>query len=454
MEKRVSELQRATSGLLAIDGNGFIVRYEANAELLFGAGAVDALDRPIAELFDPEYAAAVHQMLRSGWLGVVEREYRTRAGRMVALDVRTDDDGGWLVIARDRTVASVVDQAEEERRRVEAIAAFADAIARELNDSMSVVQGRLELLLELGLADVPASALERQLRTAVEHARRMSATLRNLRLVGRAPKPELEPVMLADALHASVEMGGPRMRRVPVKIDLEPAGLTAGGDPALVGRVLGNLFGHLLDHREEGATIQVTGRAGKDDVELMLYCGAGEASELERVPEVSGAALDSLALRIATTLLESMGGELTSREGPRSTSLVVRLPEPPRRRGRKRATIERLLVVGDASLVSAFDGLIARDGYEVVSAQGAAEAIELLTAETEVDAMATELLLAGTSGLSLASEALRLRPELAGRVVVVTHSDLRTLPPDVTILRTPLRRMRILEALGRRVAAR
>jgi len=64
--------------------------------------------------------------------------------------------------------------------------------------------------------------------------------------------------------------------------------------------------------------------------------------------------------------------------------------------------------------------------------------------------VATERCLEGISGLTLAEEVLRRQPRLRGRVLLITDARLPSVPSTVIALSSPLRRVALLTALGKR----
>jgi CheY-like chemotaxis protein len=329
-----------------------------------------------------------------------------------------------------------------------ALAEFAGALARELNDPMSIVQGRLELLLELGESD-PA-AVERNLRVALDHARRISAALRNLRLVGQAPAPALVPVLVSDAVGEALDLVGPRQRAAELRVDLQPADLTTGGDLALCARVIANLLNYALEAVSRGTRVELRGRRVRDRVVLRVLGGAVTGSSLGEPLDVDS----SLGLSVARTLATSIGGELDARKIPGGVSFTVSLPAPPDRPARARRSGDRLLVVGREPTARSFETLLHMDGVQVVRCPDGEGALALLDGGEDYDAVATELFLDGMSGLTFAQEATKRHPDMTGRLLLVTDARLGSWPAEVVAVTPPLDRTLVLEALGRRVRRR
>lgn len=427
--------------LLTIDATSVILACNRTGLDWLGAPRSEVVGRPLAELFDLGSRGDLERIAAAEFSWASERVLTLADGRRVLLNaasVAGTSRARYHVTLHDVTTRQLLDDAKDQRRRVAAVADLAGAVARELNDPMSIVQGRLELLLELGFDD--GEMTERHLTVALEHARRISATLRNLRLLGRAAVPRLEKVFLSEALTAALELVGQRARNVVV--DLEPDDLAAGGDAAMFARVLASLLRRTLDAAPAGRPVELHGRRSDHSVRVRItggraQVGHGAASTSER--------------SIDQTLLASVGATLEEARMAGSLQFTLELPVPPATRIRARPVSERLLAVGRAELAKTLGGLLGREGYEVVRVAHAEAALERIERDGKVAAVATELFLEGMSGLTLAGEVGRRFPRLRDRVLLITDAAMATVPHAATALTPPLTRAQLLTALGRRV---
>ena len=80
-----------------------------------------------------------------------------------------------------------------------------------------------------------------------------------------------------------------------------------------------------------------------------------------------------------------------------------------------------LLVDDEARILSALRRCLRREGFEIVTAESAAEALRILD-ERAVDAIVSDQKMPGGSGLSLLAEAARRRPG-AARMLITGVSD-------------------------------
>lgn len=439
--------------LLVVESDGRVSACNATAERCFQLDKARIVGGPVASLFDPDCRDEIRRLVTAGWAWVSERRFTLVDGRLVGLNARpwaSPDGSRFLVSCHDLTTRWVLDEAADQQRRLETLADFAANIARELNDPMSIVQGRLELLLELGVDD--PDAVRRHLDVALEHARRVSATLCNLRLVGRTTEPIHELVGIDAVVTEAMELVGPRARSVAVEI--RPPDLATSGEAAMYVRVFASLLRRALD--QASRTGQVEFRAVIEGGQVVarittrgrLPRGWAEERAHRGPAEEDGRAAESTT--IDETLLASAGARLWVDSGPGERVYRVFLPPAPHRRARAKPVEEHLLVVGAEELDRNIRTLLGREGFAFTWASGADQAAALC-ATTRFDAVVTELLLDGMSGLGLAELLLREHPALAARIVLVAPTRMETVPPSVIPVDLPLRRRPLLEALGRRL---
>jgi len=442
--------------LLTVDASGLVVACNRTALDWFGVERDHVIGAPLSRFLAPEEVSDLEGLIAQGWRGVAERRFTLRDGHRVSFNaarIAGARDGGFHVTVRDVTTREALEGAEDERRRMQALSELAGGLARELNDPMSIVQGRLELLLELGGSR--PETLERHLQIALTHARRISATLQNLRLVGRTAVTHLERVYLVDAWEAARELVGPRLEDLDLRISVDPDDLAAGGSEPLYARGLANLVDRIIDVCGRNGRLDVSARSEDGQVVVRLLGGGRMPATAQLVPppEVDEARLDDggLGVALAKTIVRSMGGRLVARSTGRRAMYELRLPEAPPVRAHPRPMKGRVLVVGDADFRRGVEELIRGEGLEVVGLSDAEQALERL-AEHEAEGVVSGLLLPGTSGHALLREVARGWPGLRDRLVLVAEAPV-TATPHVHVLRPPLRSGDLLRALGRKVRA-
>lgn len=428
---------------LTVDEFGAIQRVEAGAPAELARTASAQLGRHLADLFEDRDAEVMIALVEANFVGCGELTLTSVHGHKVMLAVRPLD-AGWTVAIRDVSDRWMVERATMERMRSRALTGLAGALARELNDPMSVVQARLELMLQLGVTD--PESLTANVTVALEHARRVSATLKNLRLVGRSPIPDFTRVLLADIVEDARRQVGPRLRGVPLTLDLQPADLAVGGDAGLYARAVANLLGHLLDHLPRRAGVTVRARRRRGEVVFDLFGGRTSVAELERRPaEVTPGGWEAgIGLSIAQELLAGLGGGLEVRRAPRAMMFSVHAPGAPvRRRAADAGTL--LLAVGPESFASSVSSMLMGAGFVVEHVDDGERALARLEDGGPAPAaLLTRLLLPGMSGIVLAERVDKRCPV----VLVAGEGGGSVRLSGVRMVEEPLRRSSLLDALA------
>jgi CheY-like chemotaxis protein len=432
--------------VLVVDRGGAVVGCTPAASDWLGTSVGEIVGKPVTTWFAACDAPIVDRLARSGWLGAGERGFRLGCGRRVLLDASADGRDRVRVRLRDHTLHGTLSEIEDARRRMVAVSELAGSIARELADPVSIVQGRLELLLDGGVHD--PHALEKHLRVALEHASRISATLRNMRLVGQAPMASLDPVDLGDAIDAAIELVTPRLRAEAVDVSV-PDAMAVGGELALCARAIANLLIVAADAAGRDGRVSIAVRDQREAVRVHISAGPEPPEIVEGGDDLDGRSC-CFGLSVARTVIVALGAELRARRAAGGVAMEVSFQPAPEKPARSRPAEQRLIVVGEG-LGRTLQALVGHDGYAVHCVHSAEEALAALDGSLPVAGVVSGLLLDGMSGLGLAREALARRRDLEGRVLLVTDAALSPAPADAVVLRPPLARSTVLEALGRKL---
>jgi len=208
---------------------------------------VDASSEPLRDLegwLTPEAINAFWTCFELDWAGAADVGLETLDGAVVEPVAQTEERG-WRLVFVDRTLATRLREAERHDQQLHGLADFAGGVARELVDPMSVVQAKIELMLDLGIAD-PA-AMRRHLEIALQHAERVSSVLDNLRRISQPWTLESERGPVAAIVEEVMELlGAPIRPKVELRIE---SGLTATGPRPIMVRVVASLVRASLQRR-------------------------------------------------------------------------------------------------------------------------------------------------------------------------------------------------------------
>ncbi len=337
-----------------------------------------------------------------------------RAGRWRRVEPIVHSDQEWLVALLPRTCQRVLLEADHHRNHRRALEEIATSTAREMNDAMTIIQGRLELLLSF--LDRP-DAVERHATIALDHAARITSALHNLRLLGTSGIDRFGSLALREQLEsARATLPNPSA----VEIAITPKNLKVVGHAPSLQSALVSTFRALLI--PDGGRVEA--RAAGDRVEIRCVAPSSRAT-----PPVG----------MVGPLLRAMGGDLRS-DGSQA---CITLPREMRPRGLIPHG-KHVLAVGSPSFTHPIADLLAPD-VEVRTSRDAERATGL--DDPLLHAVVTELVLPGISGLCWIFRLRRSHPEL--RTLLVLPECLTSLPDDIPHLAGPLDRARLVHALTR-----
>jgi hypothetical protein len=389
-------LQAAGTDCLVLDGDQCV---HPPASLPVGTWLADVVDQVSGE---GDVGRPVHVPRGEEWLRV---------------ECLVHTDGQWLVALLPRTRQHVVRHATRLQDRRDALQELAASTAREMNDAMTIVQGRLELLLAFGLSK-PETAL-RHASIALQHSERITSALHNLRLVGSGGLLRFQGLDLAAEIQRAVEGAVDDPARVQVDLPALPLRVV-GHEPAVQGVLTGVLRAVVSD---EGGALRA--RQHGDEVQLTVTTHASRPTDLESLP-----------LGIVEALLEALGGRLHCR----TNEVVIVLPSELDERGLIPHG-QVVQAIGQPAFTQAIRSFLEPDTPVRV-----ARSVESADLDApDLYAVATELLLPGRSGLAAVQQLRASRPEV--RTLLVTHDPIVPMPPSIDVLSGPMDRVRLIRAL-------
>ena len=380
-------------------------------------------------------------------LGGEEKQFEVRTictdGRVRCMDAHTSPlwrDGsitGVMVFMSDITERKLAQARAARSDKLRALGELAAGVAHNLNNSLTVIQGRAQLLLMRSAADGNKKSLE----VITQAVGDCSQTLRRLLDFSRRESTRHPvPVDLSELIASSVEIARPKWQAesasrtgtIEVRIDTPEPAFTLGDSSELREVVLNMIF-NAVDAMPHGGTIDAGTRLeGKTARFWIADTGGGMPAEvMARIFEpfytTKGERGTGLGLSASHGIIENHGGEInvTSETGKgtrfevilplhEASSPVVAVPLT-QTSGAKSA---RVLVVEDEEKVRVLlNDAFRAEGHEVVEATTGAEAIKHLD-NREFDLMVCDLGLPELSGLHVARWVKEFRPDLP--VIIAT----------------------------------
>jgi PAS domain S-box-containing protein len=475
-----------------LDPSGRVSNWNTGAERIKGYKAEEIIGQHFSRFYTPEDrengepAKALATALAEG---KYEREAQrlradgTRFWAHVVIDPIRDEDGtliGFAKITRDVTERRQAQIELEEARaalfqaqKLQALGELTGGIAHDFNNLMTVIRGSADLLRR---GDLPAEKSARYLDAIVETADRAAALTGQLLAFSRRQRLNPEVIDLNLRLDALGEVLGRTLGdRIDVVLELSPSLWPTEADPVQLETALLNAAINARDAMPAGGTLTLRtwnapGTEGEFVCVEVTDTGTGMAeSVLDRAyepffttkPVGKGT---GLGLSQIHGFAAQSGGrtELSSKPGE-GTALRIFLPRadrpasPARETARKaqRGEGRTVLLVEDNDHVRDFaEQLLADLGYEVLAAASADEALALLETR-HADIVFSDIVMPDKSGLDLARELRRQRPDLP--VVLATGYSAEIVSGDTAgfeILNKPYGADTLGEALASALRAR
>lgn len=399
----------------------------------------------VAELF--ANPAEMEGLRTRNFLGADQLILRLRDGRQVMLaaaPVALDGQRYWEVVLHDVTTHTLVGDDRQVARQLAAVGRLGRLVSNEITSPLAVLLGRIELLQTLGTP--PPELLHRHLAVMGEHARRIATVIQDLDALAVGGAVGLAAVALSDLVDAVLRDQAPRLTGLAISVRVEPPDLHTIGHPHRLQQVLATLLTQLASSLGQGArlSIDVTARDGEVFLDFV-----GHASP--RFPEVRRRILESwsadsrsqdLGAAVALSILVAHTGRLEVSAGLPGLQLVLprRMAEPDVAEG-----LRVLFVDDDTTVVRTTLDMLSSLGHDAVGVGSAEEALTSL-GEGPFDAVVTDLVLPGLSGLGLREVIAARWPGLETRTIIV--SGARQAPPaEVRFVPKPYTRANLHEAL-------
>jgi len=260
---------RTPDEIYALDMSGNITWMNERAE---GLKPVTIPGERFLDFISPESRAVAEQNLQRTLAGndtecevrVLQSEGVPRYAEAHASPLWKDGEiGGVLVFLRDITERKREHELMAQSDKLRAVGELAAGVAHNLNNSLTVIQGRAQLLLRNATDETSAKSLE-VITNAVEDG---TKTLRRiLEFARRDSANEFAPVELGYLLTSSVDIARPKWqsksRKGTINLKIETnSPVYVMGEQAELREVVLNLLFNAVDAMPEGGTMEIGVRA-------------------------------------------------------------------------------------------------------------------------------------------------------------------------------------------------
>src|SRR6267378_3795624 len=493
--------------VVLMDLEARVLRINREFAALFGYSAEEAAGRPVVDLIVPEdeleNSRAGFARARSGERFVVERERRRKDGTRIHVSIKRAPIvlGGKLIgyygIYRDITERKRAEEAQRAQQRereemqrqlqqaakMEAIGRLAGGIAHDFNNILGAILGYGELAQK----NLEGRAVRRHVDQVMQAGARGKGLVERILAFSRSGLGERVPVHVQSVVEETLEILAASLTTdVRLEKQLDAGDTAVVGDATQLHQVAMNLCTNALQAMEHGGVLTVAlDRVAVAERRLLSHgtllpgpcvrlsvsdTGSGiPPAVLERMfdPFFTTKAVGDgtgLGLSLVHGIVADFGGAIdVATQAGVGTSFTVWLPisgETPRLLAEPVGELpqgngETVMIVDDQrSLVALAEETLATLGYEPVGFDSSVAALQAFRADPQrFDLVLTDETMPDMSGVDLAREIRRVRPELP--IVLMSGYSGAQLTERARaagageVLRKPLVRRDIAEALGR-----
>ncbi len=267
----------ASECLIVVDRGGRIAEVNQQTERLFGYTKAELIGQPL-EVLLPERLREQHRGHRDSFLSApgsrpmgiglnlaARRKDGSEFPVEVSLTYARDTSRGDLVVAALIDITERL-ALEREARRAETLTSLgtiAAGIAHDLNNPLSVILARVELLLAMPSDALDHTQLAEDLAVIHRQAQRATRIVQEFLELSRHGPKLAAPLNLNDLVERVLLLIGEQMRRngIDVEADLERNLPPVLGDAVALERVLINLLTNARDAMTNGGAVTIISRA-------------------------------------------------------------------------------------------------------------------------------------------------------------------------------------------------
>jgi PAS domain S-box-containing protein len=437
----------APDEIYTLDVNRQFTWMNQRAEVDSGLTRSVLLGHDFSMIVASESKEAANAALDRTLVGGEQKQFEVRTicadGRVRCMDAHTSPlwhDGsitGMLVFMSDITEKKLAQARAARSDKLRALGELAAGVAHNLNNSLTVIQGRAQLLSMRSAAD---DKNKKSLEVITQAVGDCSQTLRRLLDFSRRnASRNAVPVDLSELVTSSVEIARPKWQaesanrtgNIEVRLNA-PKAVPALGDSSELREVVLNLIFNAVDAMPQGGTIEI-GAAEEGSTARFWVADNGSGMTQDVIARIfepfystKGERGTGLGLSASHGIIENHGGDInvTSEVG-KGTRFEVILPLYETGVATKVAAAvplevksARVLVVEDEEKVRLLlNDAFRAEGHEVTEATTGAEALKRLDT-ADFDLLICDLGLPELSGLHVARWVKEFRPDLP--VIIAT----------------------------------
>ena len=270
-----SILESLDVGLVVVDGEDRVVRWNRALESMFGLAPANAIGRSLAELFDASFAESISSARRHAprganlyRLSLTPRASRPEGRMLVNVTTvplrifRSGDEtaGGTVIIIDDVTARVQLEEQLQISDKMASIGLLAAGVAHEVNTPLTGISSFTQMLLENADQDDPRTKLLEKIERQTFRAAKIVNGLLNLSrpTAGNERAPVDLNVVVGDVLSLLEHQF--KVARIQVRRDLASPGPVVMGIEHKLQQVCLNLFLNARDAMPKGGWLSIATR--------------------------------------------------------------------------------------------------------------------------------------------------------------------------------------------------
>jgi PAS domain S-box-containing protein len=369
-------------------------------------------------------------VLESSWRGEVVVRRKDGSTFPVSLNtslIRMEDNRiqGSVAIMEDISAQKALQEQLQRTERLAAAGELAAGVAHEVNNALVGILGQTDLAKDAQDAETLRAALAR----VETQGNRIAEIVQGLLGFARPQPPERRRVQLTTVVRETLALMAHDLSRARIRTEAHFAAELPPvlADTKQIQQVIVNLFTNALqavEPRGGGSLIVTLAPDGAGAISLEVQ-DDGMGIDPEVLPRIFDPFFSTkeegtgLGLSVSYGIVRAHGGDLTVRSSlGQGTTFTMRLPAAVPVRAAAGQTV--LLVDDDDAVAESLGSMLERDGLTVKRVATGGEALALLAAQPEFDAIFLDVRLPDISGQEVYARLAARHPDLAARVVFVT----------------------------------
>jgi two-component system NtrC family sensor kinase len=336
-------LESMDSGILVVDLEGRVTRWNRSMESLTGQGRDDVLARPLEKIFPAAFNEALRGSLASGRSEEIAHIYKlhlpTADGRSLMVNVSAapfqvgTERAGTILILDDVTARVRLEEQLQHSEKMASIGLLAAGVAHEVNTPLTGISSYTQMLREqVQVEDLRYPLLEK----IEKQAFRAAKIINNLLNFARSSTAEMEPIDLNRLLTDVLSLVEHQLDNNSVKVRREFAEdlPRIRGNENRIQQVFFNLVLNARDAMPSGGWLTLATRAD-DDTVIVEVRDTGEGIRREDIKRIYDPFFTTkgigrgtgLGLSVSYGILQEHGGAIFVDSAPgKGTTFQVALP--------------------------------------------------------------------------------------------------------------------------------